>query len=216
MKRRTFLFALPMIYLSFNNEAESRSNNYEIESPFLRVAYNNGRFASYERWLEVLLPYKPKFIVTGTFYDENTGLPIGLIAKDRTVVNQGLFVPGSATLSYAPLEIEERRNPEAETQLGALAWMVREGSIYVRDRKIDRYGAKRRIGVGKKGKKLVIAHSNSDIDYLASYMKDLGCSDAVAVDGGRSAFLYTDRPVLLPEYENDGSRRMLNNLLVGF
>ena len=188
MLRREFFSVLAGFYILLNDVAHGRENHYEFDNPRLKVAYD-GQFRSYRRWLEILLPYKPRFIITGTFYADNK--PLGLIARDKQVVNSGMQLD-AATLSYAPLDINAKRNPEAETQLGGLAWLVREGEIHTPRRKTYPREKRRRLAIGTKGSKLVIAHSMANVEYMADFMKSLKCDNAAAVDGGGSAFLYKD------------------------
>ena len=207
MNRRDFLktSVLASIAMLFPENAYAKGLEfYDIE---LDIDYD-GHFKSYSEWIR--RNNDALFVCTGTFFEvfsRHAGIPVGKIVKNGKVLNEGYDISNSASISYSPLKISEK--PDGETQLGGLAWLVKSGKVYIPRRKIAPYDNRKRLAVGVKDNSLTIGLIYGTLYDIAYYMKDRGCIEAAALDGGGSAFLYAnDRLYTTPE-------RYLNNVLVG-
>ena len=146
----------------------------------------------------------PTAAVTGTFFDMRTLVPIGDIAIGGKVINRGHLSRGIRA-SRGNLVSFGRRGcdckepwPGAGFVLCSGPRLITDGKIAIspksegfRDRGLCRRSRRTAVGLTDKNK-LVFVAVNTPIylSTLARIMRQIGCTDAMNLDGGASSALY--------------------------
>ena len=155
-------------------------------------------------------------VINGCYYNMATGEPLGALVMDGKLCHTGselwayfaVHADGSAEILPGSAQVPD---DVTETVPGK-HWLVRGGVFYPlpekeRDTSVWANGAessapRTAIGIREDGSVLLFetdgrqAPASTGLTYteLAQVMLDLGCRDALMVDGGGSACFYTQRP----------------------
>lgn len=166
----------------------------------------------------------PRAAVAGTYFSKTTLSPVGDIVVNGRQVHFGGF--GTALTASPSGDLEFKRVPWArhvdwsgcKTVLAAGPTLLREGAVEVdpvgegyRDPHV--LGSASRCAIGdRRDGYLVVAcvPSSVSLTRLAAIMRELGCWNAMALDGGGSLCLYVDG-----EYVIRPGRELTNILTIG-
>ena len=180
---------------------------YEFKNIELDIGYD-GTYKYFAEWIKQFP--NEDFVCSGTFFYRN---PLGKIVKNGKVLNEGSYIPHSAVLNCKPISITEKGN--CDTYVSGLAWLVKDSKVYTPKRRIYPNSKTRRIALGVKGYIVYLVERESDIHTVAKLLQELGCTEAVAMDGGGSAAMHIDdshkqyyKTTLYPT-------RKLNNVIMG-
>jgi hypothetical protein len=160
--------------------------------------------------------------ITGTFFDLHTGTPIGdvVIRGEQQVWSSGIGSALVVTPENKPAIIEGVTGPGAwkgyESVLEGGLRLVRDGVPAVdpaaqgfHDRYMMRNTARIAVGVLPQNRIIMVETGHVLLPGLADLMIALGCTDAMALDGGGSTSIAYDGKVIMAT-----SRRLANVLAV--
>jgi hypothetical protein len=162
----------------------------------------------------------PVCAINGTHFDVMTKRPVSTIIIDGKTVSWGLVgsalcIGGDNRIEFKPLS--EFRKSKYRHVICAGPTLLRKGAVWLnpraeryRDPRI--YGYARRSAVGLTGhNKLLLVTTCGEVTLrkLAGIMRAMGCTDALAMDGGSSSALY-----YRGRYLTRPSRRLTNILAV--
>jgi len=174
-----------------------------------------------EPFRSMLRRTRPVAAITGAFFDTRSKYPVGDIAVNGKVVHRGIVGDGICVTQTGQVKLVPREDGVRcgwtgyTTVLCGGPTLLRDGKLELNPkaqgfRDSGLYGSSRRTAVGlTKNNKLLLVSINKAVSLkrLALIMQELGCQDALTLDGGSSAGLWFDGKIL------SSPGRKLTNLL---
>jgi len=189
-------------------------------TPVMATEGAKGRRHPSQSFSRFIRQHTPLCAINGTHFDTVTQTPVSTIIIDGKTRSRGgvgsaiCFAEGNR-IEFLPLAKMMRKKFRHVICAGPT--LLRGGAVWLNPR-LERYrdpriyGSARRSAIGlTRQNKLLLFTSNGSISLrtLARVMRTLGCTDAVAMDGGSSSALYyRGRYLTLP------ARRLTNILAV--
>lgn len=157
-----------------------------------------------ESWSSLIDRAQPAAALTGTYFDTETGVPVGSLGFKGQQIHIGLigtafsFTPGEMPFIQTAKPNRTFEFPEAETFFRAGPRLLGAGKINLypsdegfQDPSVFRRARRTAVATTRHGKLLLIATTKPVLlRELASAIKELGGEDAMCLDGGSSAALY--------------------------
>jgi hypothetical protein len=195
----------------------------DLNNPSVRVGVVTARRLGRDESIwDLLARSQPTAAVTGTYFSTTSKLPVGDIVIEGERVHFGgvgtaLCITYDNQVRFIRQKLHRQRDwSDYRLVLGAGPRLLQGGKITLyppgegfRDKRVYARGKRVAVGVTKHNKLLlVVVEQPITLRQLAWLMRALGATDAIALDGGGSSFLYYRREVkVLP-------KRKLTNLLV--
>ncbi|MCS7300218.1 MAG: phosphodiester glycosidase family protein [Fimbriimonadales bacterium] len=195
----------------------------DLNNPNVRVGVVTARrLGSDESIWDLLARSRPTAAVTGTYFSTTNKLPVGDIVIEGERVHFGgvgtaLCITYDNQVRFIRQRLHRQRDwSQYRLVLGAGPRLLLNGQVALyppgegfRDKRVYARGKRVAVGVTKHNKLLLaVVEQPISLRRLAWVMRGLGATDAIALDGGGSCFLYYRRMVkVFP-------KRKLTNLLV--
>ena len=195
----------------------------DLNNPYVRVGVATARRLGRDESIwELLARSQPTAAVTGTYFSTTSKLPVGDIVIEGERVHFGgvgtaLCITYDNQVRFIRQKLHRQRDwSDYRLVLGAGPRLLQRGKVALyppgegfRDKRVYARGKRVAVGVTKHNKLLlVVVEQPITLRQLAWVLRALGATDAIALDGGGSSFLYYRREVkVLP-------KRKLTNLLV--
>jgi len=195
----------------------------DLNNPYVRVGVATARRLGLDESIwDLLARSQPTAAVTGTYFSTTSKLPVGDIVIEGERVHFGgvgtaLCITYDNQVRFIRQKLHRQRDwSDYRLVLGAGPRLLQRGKVALyppgegfRDKRVYARGKRVAVGVTKHNKLLlVVVEQPITLRQLAWVMRALGATDAIALDGGGSSFLYYRREVkVLP-------KRKLTNLLV--
>jgi len=195
----------------------------DLNNPYVRVGVATARRLGRDESIwELLARSQPTAAVTGTYFSTTSKLPVGDIVIEGERVHFGgvgtaLCITYDNQVRFIRQKLHRQRDwSNYRLVLGAGPRLLQRGKVALyppgegfRDKRVYARGKRVAVGVTKHNKLLlVVVEQPITLRQLAWVLRALGATDAIALDGGGSSFLYYRREVkVLP-------KRKLTNLLV--
>jgi len=195
----------------------------DLNNPYVRVGVVTARRLGRDESIwDLLARSQPTAAVTGTYFSTTSKLPVGDIVIEGERVHFGgvgtaLCITHDNQVRFIRQKLHRQRDwSNYRLVLGAGPRLLQGGKVALyppgegfRDKRVYARGKRVAVGVTKHNKLLlVVVEQPITLRQLAWVLRALGATDAIALDGGGSSFLYYRREVkVLP-------KRKLTNLLV--
>jgi len=195
----------------------------DLNNPYVRVGVATARRLGLDESIwDLLARSQPTAAVTGTYFSTTSKLPVGDIVIEGERVHFGgvgtaLCITYDNQVRFIRQKLHRQRDwSDYRLVLGAGPRLLQRGKVALyppgegfRDKRVYARGKRVAVGVTKHNKLLlVVVEQPITLRQLAWVLRALGATDAIALDGGGSSFLYYRREVkVLP-------KRKLTNLLV--
>lgn len=195
----------------------------DLNNPQVRVGVVTARYLGVtESVWGMLARARPTAAITGTYFSTTNKLPVGDIVVEGELVHFGgvgtaLCITYDNQARFVRQRLHRRHDWSMyRVVLGAGPRLLLNGRVWLypssegfRDKRVYARSKRTAVGVTKQNKLLmVVVERPITLRRLAYIMKALGATDAIALDGGGSTFLYyRNRVKVFPQ-------RRLTNLLV--
>lgn len=195
----------------------------DLNNPHVRVGVVTARYLGVaESIWDMLARARPTAAITGTYFSTTNKLPVGDIVLEGELVHfGGVGTALCITYDNQARFVRQRLHRKHDWSmyrvvLGAGPRLLLNGRVWLypagegfRDKRVYARSKRTAVGITKRNKLLmVVVERPITLRRLAYVMKALGATDAIALDGGGSTFLYYRNQVkVFPQ-------RRLTNLLV--
>ncbi len=168
------------------------------------------------------------FGINGDYFNMNTGAPLGALVMDGKIVHERNNEPYFAVLKDGSVALREASVPldDVKEAVSGPFFLVRNGEIESGIKNDTGANPRCAVGITEEGKVVFFTNDGRQapksvgmgLGQLAEFMKDLGCVDAIYLDGGGSATFASraegDTGLTVKNSPSDGQERQVSSAIL--